>query len=78
MLQIGLLNNRATKKVISLVSKKTPEEQNNILAGLEAELKKLSKKKRKRAEKMLKLFEKGQVLRPDEDIDNKQLMLDNK
>ena len=74
---MGLFNNRATKKVINLVSKKTPEEQNNILSGLEAEMKKLNKKQRKRAEKLMALFNKGQVLRPDEDIDNKQLILDN-
>ena len=72
-----LFNNRATKKVINLVNKKTPEEQLNILHGLEEELKKLSKKQRKRAEKLLGLFEKGQVLRPNEDVDNKKLILDN-
>lgn len=72
-----LFNNRATKKAINLVNKKTPEEQLNILHGLEEELKKLSKKQRKRAEKLLGLFEKGQVLRPNEDVDNKKLILDN-
>lgn len=74
---MSLLNNRATKKAINLVNKKTPEEQNNILHGLEAEMKKLNKKQRKRAEKLLGLFEKGQVLKPNEDVDNKQLILDH-
>lgn len=74
---MGLFNNRATKKAMDLVSKKTPEEQNKLLAGLEAELKKLPKKKRLQAEKMLLMFEKGQVLQANKDIDNKKIVLDN-
>ena len=75
---MGLFNNRATRKLTGALNKKTSEEQLGILNGLEAELKKLPKKQRKRAEKMLALFEKGQVLKPNEDIDNKKLILDNK
>ena len=74
---MGLFNNRATKGVINALNKKTPEEQNSILYGLEAELKKLPKKQRKKAEKMLLMFEKGQVLRPNEDVDNKKIILEN-
>ena len=40
-------------------------------------MKKLNKKQRKKAEKLMALFNKGQVLRPNEDIDNKKLILDN-
>ena len=74
---MSLLNNRATKAAINLVNKKTPEEQNSILAGLEEQLKKLPRKQRKRAMKLMGMFEKGQVLKPNEDVDNKKLIMDS-
>lgn len=73
---MGLLDNRAAKKAINLVGKQTPEEQANILDGLEKQMKNLTKKQRKRAEKLLGLFNKGQVLKANKDIDNKKLILE--
>ena len=73
---MSFLNNRATKAAINLVNKKTPEEQNSILTGLEEQMKKLSKKQRKRAEKLMAMFEKGQVLKTNKDIDNKKMIMD--
>jgi len=74
---MGLLDSKIAKKVMGAVAKKTPEEQDKILSGLEAQLNQLSKKQRKKAEKLLGLFNKGQILRPNEDVDNKKLMLES-
>ena len=72
-----LFNNPATRKLTNLLNKKTPEEQSEILNGLEEEMKKLSKKQKKKAEKLLVMFNKGQVLVANKDIDNKKVILDN-
>lgn len=67
---------KAVKGLIKELNGRTPEELQTLNEELENKLEKLSKKNRKKAERLLKMYYKGQVLRPNKDVDNKKLILE--
>lgn len=62
---------------INQLNKRPKDELLKIQDAMEAELAKLPKKKRLKAEKLLKMYEKGQYLRPNKDVDNKKTILES-
>lgn len=68
--------NAGINKSIKELNKLPKDQLLEIESSLEEQLSKLSKKQRKKAEKLLNMYEKGQFLRPDKDIDNKKIILD--
>lgn len=63
---------------INQLNKRPKDELLKIQDAMETELAKLPKKKRMKAEKLLKMYEKGQYLRPNKDVDNKKIISENK
>jgi len=58
-------------------SSDSQEFKDDVGIELEKELAKLPKGQRKMAMKLYKMYNKGQILKPNEDIDNKKLIMDN-
>lgn len=64
--------------VMKLKDMSKEEQIKSIQDEIESELLKLPKRMQKRARKMADRAIKGQLLRPDEDIDNKKLIMEKK
>ena len=69
-----LFGKKKVETALEELSRIENEKLIKIEKELNSELKKLPKKQRAKAKKLLKLFEKGYYLRPEQDVDNKEVM----
>ena len=79
--EIGNYSSEDIKQAIDFLEQdkdSSPKLEINEDVSIKKEMKKLPRKRRKAAVKLLEMYNKGQVLRPNEDVDNKKIIMDNK